>query len=958
MANRHPVLESIKNDTEQLLLCVLNARSLRNKSAAFVDLVCDSKADLFAVSETWLTDNDTAILSELTPQGYKLHHCPRSDRRGGGTALIFKESINVEKVSVAGKGSFEASEWSINPAATTRLRVVIVYRPPYSVKHPVTTSTFITEFSDYLESLVMSSEPLLILGDFNIHMDLPDDTDCKNMSDLLESMGLIQHVLQPTHELGHTLDLIITRISDNIIAGRPYTGELFSDHFPVFCQLKSERPPVAVKHLQFRKIKSIDRDQFSEAICSSQLCLEPPDDLDTLVNCYNETLRSVLDTYAPVLSRDIIVRPRALWFNEDIRKAKRTRRRAEKKWRTIRLPADLVAFKKERNRVVNLMNEARRDYYDQFIEDNSTDQRRLFMASKSLLNMQSDRSLPPHTDVSLLANDMGELFITKIANIRLKLDGVSPSHLLSTPEPELASEFSDNVLSDFQCQTVEAVRDMITSGKKKSCILDPIPVTLLSACLDPLLPVITNMVNLSLRNGYFADAWKTAVVQPLLKKPGLDLLFKNFQPISNLQFVSKLTERVVANQIQCHMIKNNLVPQLQSAYRSHHSTETALLKVKNDLLMNMNKGQVSLLVLLDLSAAFDTVDHRILLKTLQAKLGVCGSALSWFKSYLEGRSQRICIKETLSRPFDLKWGVPQGSCLGPLLFTIYSSDLFSILESHLPTAHAYADDTQLYLSFSPSVGTGEVDAVTAIENCIQDIRQWMCVRKLMLNDDKTEFLLVGTRKQLTKVSIDGVRVGDYNISPSSSVRNLGTWFDPHLDMDVHITKTCSSAFYYLYNIRHIWKYLSKSSTETLIHAFITSRLDYCNSLLYGLPKYQLSKLQRVMNASARLVCCAPKSCHITPLLRELHWLPVCYRIEYKIILLTFKVLHNMAPDYLRHLISVLPPSSYNLRRNHDSAVLLTYPKIRTKRTLGDRSFSCAAPRLWNLLPTTIRSISS
>ena len=175
--------------------------------------------------------------------------------------------------------------------------------------------------------------------------------------------------------------------------------------------------------------------------------------------------------------------------------------------------------------------------------------------------------------------------------------------------------------------------------------------TLLSACLDPLLPVITNMVNLSLRTGYFADAWKTAVVHPLLKKPGLDLLFKNSRPISNLQFVSKLTERVVANQIQCHMIKNNLFPQLQSAYRSHHSTETALLKVKNDLLMNMNKGHVSLLVLLDLSAAFDTVDHKILLKTLQIKLGVCGSALSWFKSYLERRSQRICIKETLSQSF-------------------------------------------------------------------------------------------------------------------------------------------------------------------------------------------------------------------------------------------------------------------------------------------------------------------
>ena len=165
--------------------------------------------------------------------------------------------------------------------------------------------------------------------------------------------------------------------------------------------------------------------------------------------------------------------------------------------------------------------------------------------------------------------------------------------------------------------------------------------------------------------------------------------------------------------------------------------------------------------------------------------------------------------------------------------------------------------------------------------------------------------------------------------------------------------------YYLYNIRHIRKYLSRSSTETLVHAFITSRLDYCNSLLYGSPKCQLSKLQHVMNASARLVYFAPKSCHITPLLRELHWLPVCYRIEYKIIILTFKVLHGLAPDYLCHLIHVLPPSKYmyNLRRNHDPGVLLTPPKVKTKKTLGDRSFSCTAPRLWNLLPSTIRSIS-
>ena len=157
----------------------------------------------------------------------------------------------------------------------------------------------------------------------------------------------------------------------------------------------------------------------------------------------------------------------------------------------------------------------------------------------------------------------------------------------------------------------------------------------------------------------------------------------------------------------------------------------------------------------------------------------------------------------------------------------------------MPTSHAYSDDTQL--SRAINVSTGEARAVIAIESCIRDIRQWMWAKKLLLKDDKAEFLLVGSCKQREEVSIDGVRVGDYNMSPSPSSLILGTWLDSYLSMDVNITKTCacSSAFYYLYNIRHIRKYLSRSSTESLVHAFFTSTVDYCNSLMCGLPKYHL-----------------------------------------------------------------------------------------------------------------------
>ena len=178
---------------------------------------------------------------------------------------------------------------------------------------------------------------------------------------------------------------------------------------------------------------------------------------------------------------------------------------------------------------------------------------------------------------------------------------------------------------------------------------------------------------------------------------------------------------------------------------------------------------------------------------------------------------------------------------------------------------------------------------------MEKVRSWMINDKLMLNDDKTEFLVMGTSKQLSKVSVNSIRVGDVHVIPVHSARNLSSWFDLHMDMATHITKTCGSAFFYLYNIRHIRKYLTSECTEKLIHAFITSRLDYCNSLLYGVPDHHMQKLQRDMNASMRLIFWAPKHCHITSLPQQLYWLPIRLRIEFKILFTTFKVLQGSAP---------------------------------------------------------------
>ena len=210
----------------------------------------------------------------------------------------------------------------------------------------------------------------------------------------------------------------------------------------------------------------------------------------------------------------------------------------------------------------------------------------------------------------------------------------------------------------------------------------------------------------------------------------------------------------------------------QSAYRQNHSTETALLKVMNDILLNMNNQRVIPLILLDLSTAFDTVDHDTMLRRLKYSSGIqLGKALSWFASYLSGRTQRIMINESLSKPFKLECGLPQGSCLGRLLITLYTSKLFEIIKYHPPMIYYYADDSQVNISFSPNDRTEQLSVVRNMEDCIRDIRFWMLNNDLKLNDDKTEFLIIGTSQQLEKLDNISIRVSDSDIYPVPIARN-------------------------------------------------------------------------------------------------------------------------------------------------------------------------------------------
>ena len=618
---------------------------------------------------------------------------------------------------------------------------------------------------------------------------------------------------------------------------------------------------------------------------------------------------------------------------------------------TYQLPADLNAFKKHKNYVTYISTRAKRAFYTDFVSENSDDQGKLFRATRSLLIPNNDLYFPEYTNNTTLANDIGRYFDSKIRRIRGALDAA-----IATTNIETVTEDSvfkgDKELDHFESLTTEEVMKLVMKSTKKSCPLDPMPTSLVIEMSQELLPYITNIVNASLSLGHFPMEWKTALVVPRLKKPKQGTSLLNLRPVSNLKYLSKLTETAVCNQVIDHISQSGLYPILQSAYRVGHSTETALLKIQNDILSAMDKQRVTLLVLLDLSAAFDTIDHQVLLHRLQVTYGVIGTALKWFQSYLTGRKQRVCINGISSKDFELSQGVPQGSCLGPMLFTLYASKLFEVVKSHLPDIHVYADDTQLYLSFKPDGGAAEADAITALQDCISDIRTWMIKDKLQLNDTKTEFLIIGTSVQLNKISATEIQIGSAKVSTVDSARNLGAWFDSNMNMTTHINNICQSVCYHLHNIRRIRKYLSFENRKTLVQATVLSRIDYCNSLLFGLPVVHLSKLQRLQNAAARLVCNIPKYDHITPALIRLHWLPVQSRIEFKVAMLVYKCINGTAPQYLKDLTINREISRYSLRSN--KGILLVDNSAKAKKTLGDRAFVNAAPRVWNRLPLDIR----
>jgi Reverse transcriptase (RNA-dependent DNA polymerase) len=445
--------------------------------------------------------------------------------------------------------------------------------------------------------------------------------------------------------------------------------------------------------------------------------------------------------------------------------------------------------------------------------------------------------------------------------------------------------------------------------------------------------------------------YKSACVTPLLKKPDLDRGNPaNFRPISNLHTVSKILERIFLSKIIGFIEQSSNYNRLQSAYRRGYSTETAIVRLLNDVYCAADDKSRSLLVLLDLSAAFDCVNHDTLLRRLEHTFGITGNALLWLRSYVTNRSQSVRVGGETSTATQCESGVPQGSVLGPLLFTLYVSPAANVISKHAVNHLQYADDTQLYIALRNAT------ALTAVSDCFNELEWWYCFNGLQLNPDKSEAILIGTQARLRhETDFHEIKLNDAPIILAQTTKSLGVTIDNKLTFNNHVSNVCKAAHYHVRALRHVRKYVSQEIATSIATSLVGARLDYCNAVYYGISRNNIDKLQRVQNALARVVKLSSKYNHVTPLLSELHWLPIDARVRYKIAVLTFKTITTNKPSYLAELVSTRTPARElrsSLRRPHQ----LHVNRVRT--AFGSRAFCHAAPAVWNSLPTEITDTGS
>lgn len=785
---------------------------------------------------------------------------------------------------------------------------------------------------------VYKSKPqsdILILGDFNIDL-LKSQSRWES---LMCSLGLTQLINAPTRVTPTSETLL-----DHIYSNNPaqiFTASLsdlsISDHSPIFCTLNTKLPKTgknAHTYISFRSFKHFDLNRFLCALsCVPFHEVYSYNDPDQALEKWYQLFLSVLDTHAPIKSKRVKNSKLPQWLSSDIKQAMKERDRLKK-------DKNFIEYKKQRNKIKNMVRDSKRAFFNKLVET-SKDTSKLWRAMNFLIKGQKSADIPSH----LSPDTFNHHFLS-----------IADSLLQSRDSTQTDFTCSDTLNKFCQDKTAHAAPFTIPPiavfevgnhisklPNKKSSGPDGISNYILKVSLPYVVESLTHIFNLCVTKNIFPSALKTAKVIPLPKSKQTDDV-NNYRPISLLSVISKVLEKHIQRHLTTYLERYQLLHNYQSGFRRSHSCTSTLSLLSQHWLSAVNQSQLSGSVFLDLSKAFDLVNHSILLNKLALYLKSSDS-VTLFRSFLENRTQKVYVNGSYSFEGLVKHGVPQGSVLGPILFSIFINDLSLSITTPSVECHMLADDT----TFQTSSSTVEV-VHDSLQSALNDASAWCQVNHMVLNPAKSKSMLITTRQkhQLQPLSLD-LSVDGNTITQVSNHKHLGVIIDDKLRWDAHVDHLCKVLGRNLYLLSKLQSVFTQEARKLFYNAHIQSHLDYASVVWDGTSDAIFKRLNSLYRRAAKLIYPDP-SLTTDQKMSAVGMLPLKQHLFYNKAVYMYKILHDKTPGYLKDLFKA-PASKYTHHRHK-----LAFPKPRVD--LYKTSISYSGVSVWNSLPVCLRTLNT
>lgn len=904
----------------------LNIRSLLPSMQELTNIIFHNSFDIFTVSETWLHIGIPDNL--LKVDTYTLYRCDRGSR-GGGLCIYLKDTLNASLIPIRKFNNIEQLWIKLKLNIKESLAVGVVYKPP-----TLGSQLFLEELEDTLGLIFPDVNDIVCTGDFNINVLNLHNTCVNHLFSILETFHLTQIIDTPTRITNSTsslIDLILVSTAENVLDQGVLENDI-SDHQTVFCVLKVSSKRNGPRLVTYRNFKNFNFEAFELDLFSIPWYIifdlnNIDEKLDFLVN----NILYLFDLHSPfVTSR--CTKTSAPWLTDNIKLMCSMRDRALKRFKRSNNQAHWEFYKAMRNFTTQAIKREKTAYFQYKINNSTPKQCWKFLKQNNLLPENRSKEIPYHLKN---VNDLNNFFINSIPD--------------TSASGSVLDFYKNNSLnnSNFKFQPVSesTVLKILNNIRSNATGFDGINVKLLKLCCPHIIPYITHIINFILTENVFPTMWRSAVVSVLPKTSNPEE-YKDLRAISVLPTLSKICEKIMEQQLKEWLTQNDLIPSIQSGFRPGHSCTTALLHIVDDVIGATDQGLCTVLILLDFSRAFDTLNYDILDAIFQY-IGLSEGTVNLFDSYLRNRKQKVLLDGASSEYVTLKSGVPQGSILGPLLFTIYTSYMVTCL-NHCKI-HLYADDTQLYYSFPASF------ADTASVHINDDLNKFIDLAKnhcLLINHKKSKIIIFGPKNQRNNIlNTLAIKINNNVLEVVNKAKSLGVIIDNDLRFEDHINMLLRRGYSSLKLIYGNRSCLPQKTKILLCETLVLSHLNYADAL-YGpcLNSLYSRKIQKLQNSCLRLIYGIRRNQRISHKLKQVKWLNMSNRRLHHTACLFHTLILNKSPVYLYNKITFRTDVHHiNVRYKG----LLTPPLHHTQ--LFKRSYSYQIYRIYNSVSVDLKT---